>query len=156
MRIVSPVINEAALETFDDCDALRRALAAVPRSAVVGWYETYFAERDTSELEVTAVESEPWTWEVTGVTYEDAVTVRYEQPYTVDGVASDVTGEVHLVPFGEFMPLRDLLGRAVVILVAGRVVGIEEYVAHARSARRLQPDHGLARFHLAPSAGEIG
>ncbi len=77
------------------------ALAAVPRSAVVGWYESYFSDRETSELEVTGVESEPWTWEVTGVTYDDAVTVRYVQPYTVDGVVSDVSGEVHLVPFGD-------------------------------------------------------
>ena len=54
-----------------------------------------------ASCEVTGVESEPWTWEVTGVTYDDAVTVKYDQPYTVDGVVSDVTGEVHLVPFGD-------------------------------------------------------
>ena len=77
------------------------ALAAVPRSAVVGWYESYFSGRETSELEVTGVASEPWTWPVTGVTYDDAVTVSYVQPYTVDGVVAEVSGEVHLVPFGE-------------------------------------------------------
>ena len=77
------------------------ALAVVPRSAVVGWYEAYFADRETSEIEVTGVESEPWTWEVTGVTYDDAVTVKYDQPYTVGGVVSNVAGEVHLVPFGD-------------------------------------------------------
>jgi predicted metalloprotease len=96
----------SVLEAERDFDELYErmhphALAVVPRSAVVGWYETYFAERDTSELEVTAVEFEPWTWEVSGVTYEDAVTVKYDQPYTVDGVVSNVTGEVHLVPFGD-------------------------------------------------------
>jgi predicted metalloprotease len=96
----------SVLEAERDFDELYErmhpdALAVVPRSAVVGWYETYFAERDTSELEVTGVESEPWTWEVTGVTYDDAVTVKYDQPYTVDGVVSNVTGEVHLVPFGD-------------------------------------------------------
>ena len=94
------------LEAERDFDALYErmhpdALAAVPRSAVVGWYESYFSDRETSELEVTGIESEPWTWEVTGVTYEDAVTIRYVQPYTVDGVVSDVSGEVHLVPFGD-------------------------------------------------------
>jgi len=77
------------------------ALAVVPRSAVTGWYEAFFSDRKTSELEVTGAESEPWTWEVTGVTYDDAVTVKYDQPYTVDGVVSHVTGEVHLVPFGD-------------------------------------------------------
>ena len=94
------------LEAERDFDALYErmhpdALAAVPRSAVVGWYESYFSDRETSELEVTGIESEPWTWEVTGVTYDDAVTVKYVQPYTVEGVVSDVSGEVHLVPFGD-------------------------------------------------------
>ncbi len=96
----------SVLEADRDFDAIYErmhpdALAVVPRSAVVGWYETYFSDRETSELDVTAVEFEPWTWEVTGVTYDDAVTVKYDQPYTVDGVVSDVTGEVHLVPFGD-------------------------------------------------------
>jgi predicted metalloprotease len=94
------------LEADRDFDALYErmhpdALAVVPRSAVTGWYEAFFSNRETSELEVTGVESEPWTWEVTGVTYDDAVTVKYDQPYTVDGVVSDVMGEVHLVPFGD-------------------------------------------------------
>ena len=94
------------LEADRDFDALYErmhpdALAVVPRSAVVGWYEAFYSNRETSELEVTGVESAPWTWEVTGVTYDDAVTVKYDQPYTVDGVVSDVTGEVHLVPFGD-------------------------------------------------------
>jgi len=96
----------SVLEADRDFDAIYErmhpdALAVVPRSVVVGWYETYFSDRETSELEVTGVESAPWTWEVTGVTYDDAVTVKYDQPYTVDGVVSDVTGEVHLVPFGD-------------------------------------------------------
>jgi predicted metalloprotease len=96
----------SALEAERDFDALYErmhpdALAIVPRSAVVGWYESYFADRETSELEVTGVEAEPWTWEVTGDTYEDAVTVEFVQPYTVDGVVTDVSGEVHLVPFGD-------------------------------------------------------
>jgi predicted metalloprotease len=96
----------SVLEADRDFDALYErmhpdALAVVPRSAVVGWYESYFEERETSELEVTGVEFEPWTWPVTGVTYDDAVTVKFVQPYTVDGVATDVSGEVHLVPFDE-------------------------------------------------------
>jgi predicted metalloprotease len=93
-------------EAGRDFDALYEsmhpdALAVVPRSAVVGWYESYFEDRETSELEVTGVEFEPWTWPVTGVTYDDAVTVKFVQPYTVDGVTTDVSGEVHLVPFDD-------------------------------------------------------
>jgi predicted metalloprotease len=96
----------SSLEAERDFDALYErmhpdALAVVPRSAVVGWYESYFSDREASKLEVSGVESEPWTWEVTGVTYDDAVTVKYVQPYTVDGIVTDVTGEVHLVPFGD-------------------------------------------------------
>ena len=75
------------------------ALAVVPQSAVVGWYESFFADRETAELTVTGVEPEPWTWGVTGETYEEAVTVSFVQPYTIGGVESEVPGEVHLVPF---------------------------------------------------------
>jgi predicted metalloprotease len=94
------------LEADRDFDAIYErmhpdALAVVPRSAVVGWYESYFQGRETRELEVTGVEPEPWTWPVTGVTYDDAVTVKFVQTYTVDGVTTDVSGEVHLVPFDE-------------------------------------------------------
>jgi predicted metalloprotease len=77
------------------------ARAAVPRSAVVGWYEGFFADRSTSELTVTDVAVEPWTWGVTGTTYDDAVTVRFVQPYIVAGTAQDVPGEVHLVQYDD-------------------------------------------------------
>ena len=70
----------------------------VPESAVVGWYEGFLADREAGELTVTDIVPEPWTWDVTGVTYDDAVTVSYVQPYTIDGVLTDVPGEVHLVP----------------------------------------------------------
>jgi predicted metalloprotease len=94
------------LEAARDFDALYDemhpdAREIVPRSAVVGWYETYFANRDTAELTVIDVRSEPWTWGVTGTTYEDAVTVAFTQPYWVDGVLSEVSGEVHLVADGD-------------------------------------------------------
>jgi predicted metalloprotease len=45
--------------------------------------------------------AEPWTWGVTGATYEVAVTVQFVQPYVVNGQPEDVAGEVHLVPFGD-------------------------------------------------------
>jgi Putative neutral zinc metallopeptidase len=94
------------LEADRDFDALYQrmhpdALAVVPRSAVVGWYESFFTDRETGELTVTEVVPEPWTWGVTGTTYDDAVTVTYVQPYTVAGVTDDVIGEVHLVPFDD-------------------------------------------------------
>ena len=94
------------LESERDFDALYDrmhpdARAVVPRSAVVGWYESFFANRETRELTVTDIAFEPWTWEVTGVTYDDAVTVSFVQPYSVDGTPTEVAGEVHLVPFGD-------------------------------------------------------
>jgi hypothetical protein len=94
------------LEADRDFDALYQrmhpdALAVVPRSAVVGWYESFFTDRETDELTVTEVVPEPWTWGVTGTTYDDAVTVKYVQPYTVAGLTEDVAGEVHLVPFDD-------------------------------------------------------
>lgn len=77
------------------------ALAVAPRSAVVGWYESFLADRQAEELTVTDVTFEPWTWGVTGTTYQDAVTVSFLQPYVVDGESEEVAGEVHLVPFGD-------------------------------------------------------
>jgi predicted metalloprotease len=77
------------------------ALAVAPRSAVVGWYEGFFAGIDIGELTVIDVVFEPWTWGVTGTVYDNAVTVRYSQPYTTAGVTEEVEGEVHLVPFGD-------------------------------------------------------
>ncbi|MCA9877846.1 MAG: neutral zinc metallopeptidase [Thermomicrobiales bacterium] len=74
------------------------ARAVVPRSAVVGWYEAFFADREAHEATVTEVRAEPWTWGVTGVTYDDAVTVLYTQPYTIGGQSTEVSGEVHVVP----------------------------------------------------------
>jgi predicted metalloprotease len=91
------------LEADRDFEALYErmhpdARAVVPRSAVVGWYESFFTNRETAEATIFDAVAEPWTWGVTGVTYDDAVTVSYTQPYTVNGVASDVAGEVHVVP----------------------------------------------------------
>jgi predicted metalloprotease len=94
------------LESERDFDALYDrmhpdARAVVPRSAVVGWYENFFAARETQELTVEDVVLEPWTWDVTGVSYDDAVTVSFVQPYSVDGTPTEITGEVHLVPFDD-------------------------------------------------------
>lgn len=76
------------------------AQAIVPEAAVVGWYEGFLSTRDAGVATITEVVPEPWTWGVTGETYEDAVTVRYVQPYTIDGVVTEVSGEVHVAPIG--------------------------------------------------------
>jgi predicted metalloprotease len=94
------------METARDFDGLYArmhpdARAVVPRSAVVGWYESFFTDRDTAVATITDAVVEPWTWGVTGVTYDNAVTVSFSQPYTVAGVASDVASEVHLVPYDD-------------------------------------------------------
>ncbi|MFN8592652.1 MAG: neutral zinc metallopeptidase [Thermomicrobiales bacterium] len=72
--------------------------AIAPESAVVGWYSDFLSTRIAGILTVSDTVAEPWTWGVNGTTYEDAVTVKYVQPYTIDGVTTDVQGEVHLVP----------------------------------------------------------
>ncbi|MFT4037060.1 MAG: neutral zinc metallopeptidase [Thermomicrobiales bacterium] len=74
------------------------ARAVVPRSAVVGWYDAFLQGRSAGEATIRDVQWEPWTWGVTGVTYDDAVTVRYTQPYMVNGQETDISGEVHVVP----------------------------------------------------------
>ena len=91
------------LEQARDFDALYARLhpdarAVAPRSAVVGWYEAFLSDRQAGEATITDVRAEPWTWGVTGVTYDDAVTVFYTQPYVIDGTDTDVNGEVHVVP----------------------------------------------------------
>src|SRR5690606_6354883 len=45
---------------------------------------------------------------------------------------------------------------AVVVLIARRVIRIEEHVSHARGPGRLEPDHRFPRFHFAPAARETG
>lgn len=77
------------------------ARAVVPRSVVEGWYSAFFANREAQEAEITDTQAEAWTWGVTGTVYDNAVTVRFIQPYVIDGVAEDVTGEVHVVPFAD-------------------------------------------------------
>jgi predicted metalloprotease len=94
------------LETARDFDTLFElmhpdAREVVPRSAVVGWYKSYLSNREVGEITVTDVTFEPWIWPVTGVTYDDAATVSFVQPYWTDGVLSEVTGEVHLAPVGD-------------------------------------------------------
>ncbi len=94
------------LEASRDFDALYDrmhpdALAVAPRSAVVGWYENFLAYRAATELIVTDAVLEPWTWGVTGTTYEDAVTVSYIQGYVSDSETDEIAGEMHLVPFGD-------------------------------------------------------
>ena len=46
-------------------------------------------------------------------------------------------------------------GGVVIIMIASRVEGVEEEVAHRRRARRLHPEHAGLRLHLAPAAGEV-
>ena len=67
----------------------------------------------------------------------------------------------HVVPATGRMLTPDqdagrLLGGEVVVLVACRVVRIEEQVGHRGGARRLDPDDRRTRFDLAPPPRQIG
>lgn len=94
------------LEEARDFDALYErmhpdARAIVPRSVVVGWYEAFLAGREADVATITGATPEPWTWGVTGETYDDAVTVTFTQPYTADGVTTETPGEVHVVSYDD-------------------------------------------------------
>ena len=65
------------------CIPMRRSV--VPRSAVVGWYETDFAPQGMGPIEVTGVRFVEWTWPVTGKTYGNTAEVSYRQQ-RADGV----------------------------------------------------------------------
>lgn len=73
------------------------ARAAVPRAALVGWYEADLAGKRTAELSVTDVAFVSWTWGVTGKTYARTAEVSFVQPYWTDGVRTEVPGVLHLV-----------------------------------------------------------
>lgn len=96
------VLEFSELEGARDFDALYTRLhpdarAVVPRSAVIGWYDAFLSDRQAGAATITEVRAEPWTWGVTGVTYDDAITVFYTQPYVIDGVETEIAGEVHVV-----------------------------------------------------------
>ena len=86
-------------DAFEDLYELIHPDAAevVPKEAVVGWYETEFANKRTAELSVTDVEFGSWTWPVTGETYRQTAAVSFVQPYWENGVRSEVASVVHLV-----------------------------------------------------------
>ncbi len=104
LEAASEAVREfSVLEQARDFGALYARLhpdarAVVPRSAVVGWYDAFLADRQAGEATVTDVRAEPWTWGVTGVTYDNAITVVYTQPYVIEGAETEITGEVHVVP----------------------------------------------------------
>ena len=73
------------------------AHAVVPRVVATGAFEEIYALARPERAVVVDVRLGPWTWPVTGVRYEDAVTVFYDQPYQEDGQTRTLESEMYLV-----------------------------------------------------------
>jgi hypothetical protein len=56
----------------------------VPRAAAIGVFKAAYAETNAGEATVTGSKLVAWTWPVTGKTYDRAVEISFEQPYTDD------------------------------------------------------------------------
>jgi hypothetical protein len=67
------------------------AQAAVPESAVVGWYAEEWIPLGPDPIVVSTVDFVPWTWGVTGVTYPRAARIAFEQSFADGTVAGGVT-----------------------------------------------------------------
>ena len=71
--------------------------AVVPRVVATRAFEEIYALAEPGLATVVDVQIGPWTWPVTGVRYEDAATVFYDQPYVEDGQEKILESEMYLV-----------------------------------------------------------
>jgi uncharacterized membrane protein len=78
------------------------AKAIIPREVVIGWYRDYLPGFDAlGELTVRGIRVIDWTWEVTGVRYPNTAEVSFVQPFTQNGVTTELEDVVRLVPVSE-------------------------------------------------------
>lgn len=73
------------------------AHAVVPRVVAVNTFKELYALAEAGQSEVVAVRMESWTWGVTGVTYDYAAAVDFEQPYTENGEEKLLEDTMYLV-----------------------------------------------------------
>ncbi len=73
------------------------AHAVIPRVVATGAFEEIYALAQPARAVVIDVQLGPWTWPVTGVRYEDAATVFYDQPYQENGQTRTLESEMYLV-----------------------------------------------------------
>lgn len=73
------------------------AHAVVPRVVAVNTFKELYALAEAGRSRVTGVEMGPWTWGVTGKTYEYAAAVEFEQPYKENGEDKLLEDTMYLV-----------------------------------------------------------
>jgi hypothetical protein len=73
------------------------AHAIVPRAAAVGTFQELYSIAQAGESEITGIEFGPWTWGVTGKTYDHAAAVHFTQPYVENGEAKQLEDTMYLV-----------------------------------------------------------
>jgi predicted metalloprotease len=73
------------------------AHAVVSRVVAVNTFKELYALAEAGRAEVTGVELGPWTWGVTGTTYEYAAAVSFEQPYVENGQERTLEDTMYLV-----------------------------------------------------------
>ena len=110
-------VEISALEAARNFDAVYDlmhpdAQAIIPRAAVVGWYQNFFADQDAGVLTVTGVSIVSWQWPVTGQIYDQTAEVSFVQPFTRNGVTSNEPEIVRLVDPGDGRGPRWFFGRS--------------------------------------------
>lgn len=73
------------------------ARAVVPRVVAVNTFKELYALAEAGRSTVTGVEMGPWTWGVTGKTYESAAAVDFTQPYKENGEEKLLEDTMYLV-----------------------------------------------------------
>jgi predicted metalloprotease len=73
------------------------AHAVVPRVVAVNTFQELYALADVGRAEITEVTMGPWTWGVTGQTYDSAAHVDFEQPFVEDGEEKILQDTMYLV-----------------------------------------------------------
>ena len=73
------------------------AHAIVPRVVAVRMFEDIYEYVQAGRAEILDVRLEPYTWGVTGETYEDAAAIDYQQPYVENGQEQLLDDTMYLV-----------------------------------------------------------
>jgi hypothetical protein len=73
------------------------ARAIIPRTVAVNTFKELYALAEAGKSKITNVEMGPWTWGVTGKSYDNAAAVSFEQPYVDNGQQKVLKDTMYLV-----------------------------------------------------------